>query len=253
MNFSDLKRYLPLPVYLISFIFIFSTTAQAADIQAQLDSNNGSSGLSVQNSSSAQVARVDSSGNLTAQGNVGIGTSSTGGVLLYVSPEGEPPTFVGAGDSYIQNNLEVDGITYLNDVYINGLEVNGATFNGNVGIGTIDILSVKGGAYLATTSGNVGIGTITPNNLFAVGVNSPFQVDGGGAIAAVTGITTSGAYTQSGSLANLFSGTSTFNNAVDSALFTGGNVGIGSINPGQKLDVQGTVRAIGFTMSGQHP
>ena len=32
-----------------------------------------------------------------------------------------------------------------------------------------------------------------------------------------------------------------------------GNVGIGSLAPGQKLDVKGTVRAIGFTMSGQTP
>ena len=32
-----------------------------------------------------------------------------------------------------------------------------------------------------------------------------------------------------------------------------GNVGIGSTAPGQTLDVTGTVRAIGFTMSGQTP
>ena len=117
MNLSDLKRYLFLPgIYLLSFIFIFSSIAQAADIQAQLDSNNGSSGFTIENSSNVGVDRTDSNGN------VGIGTT-TALTLLYVSPQGFPPTYVGSGDAYIQNNLEVDGTAYLNDVEINGLEV----------------------------------------------------------------------------------------------------------------------------------
>ncbi|MGH7250124.1 MAG: hypothetical protein ACREGC_04050, partial [Minisyncoccia bacterium] len=36
-------------------------------------------------------------------------------------------------------------------------------------------------------------------------------------------------------------------------LITSGNVGIGSLSPGQALDVQGTVRTISFAMSGQTP
>jgi hypothetical protein len=36
-------------------------------------------------------------------------------------------------------------------------------------------------------------------------------------------------------------------------VLNGTNVGIGSLSPGQLLDVQGTVRTIGFTMSGQTP
>ena len=32
-----------------------------------------------------------------------------------------------------------------------------------------------------------------------------------------------------------------------------GNVGIGSTNPGQTLDVNGTIRTINFTMGGQNP
>ena len=77
MNFSDFKRFFPV-LYLFNFIsiFIFSSQAQAADIQAQLDSNNGSSGFSVQDSSSNEVGRVDSNGNLTTHGNVGVGTSN---------------------------------------------------------------------------------------------------------------------------------------------------------------------------------
>src|SRR5476651_1869876 len=105
------RNYYFLPgICFLSFIFIISPIARAADIQAQLDSSNGSSGLSVQNSSSAQVSRIDSNGNLTPQGNVGVGTSSTGCVLLYVSPQGITPSYATAGDAFIQNNLEVDGI-----------------------------------------------------------------------------------------------------------------------------------------------
>lgn len=51
------------------------------------------------------------------------------------------------------------------------------------------------------------------------------------------------------------SGTATLTNPaalwVDNGIsvFNSGNVGIGSLHPGQRLDVQGTVRAIGFTLS----
>lgn len=92
---------------------------------------------------------------------------------------------------------------------------------------------------------NVGISTTGPQSLFAVGSTSQFQVNSSGAIAASTGITTSGGYTQSGTTANTFTGTPTFSNATYSGLFTGGNVGIGSATPGQKLDVVGTLRVIG--------
>ena len=85
MNFSDLKRYFFLPIiYLLSFIFLFSSIAQAADIQAQLDSSNGSSGFTVQNSTGVGKDRIDSNGN------VGIGTT-TSQTLLYVSPTGRTP------------------------------------------------------------------------------------------------------------------------------------------------------------------
>lgn len=57
-----------------------------------------------------------------------------------------------------------------------------------------------------------------------------------------TSILSSVPYTQSGTGANTFTGVTTFSNATNSALFTGGNVGIGSIIPGQILDVNGSAR-----------
>jgi hypothetical protein len=72
-------------------------------------------------------------------------------------------------------------------------------------------------------------------------------------ITAVTGISTSGAYTQTGAGANTLSGTTSFSALGTAATIVQGNVGIGSAAPGQKLDVQGTVRMTGLTMSGQTP
>ena len=48
-------------------------------------------------------------------------------------------------------------------------------------------------------------------------------------------ISNTGGYTQSGTTANTFTGTPTFSNATYSALFTGGNVGIGTTTPSEKL------------------
>jgi len=50
---------------------------------------------------------------------------------------------------------------------------------------------------------------------------------------------TSGGYTQTGTSANTFTGTPTFSNATYSALFTGGNVGIGTTSPNAALQVAG--------------
>lgn len=88
-----------------------------------------------------------------------------------------------------------------------------------------------------TTGSNVGIGDASPAAKFVVGNGDLFQVNSSGAIAASTGITTSGGYTQSGTTANTFTGTPTFSNATYSALFTGGNVGIGTTIPQGALAV----------------
>ena len=73
-----------------AFFSLFPNLVQAADIDAQLDSNNGSSGFVVQTNSTVEVARVDSRGNLTIHGNVGIGTW-TSRALLDVSTGLESP------------------------------------------------------------------------------------------------------------------------------------------------------------------
>lgn len=91
------------------------------------------------------------------------------------------------------------------------------------GIQSVEQGTADRGLYLNPGGGNVGVGNTSASQLFGVGSASQFNVDTSG------NITTSGAYTQSGS------GIDKFN----------GNVGIGSATPGSALDVQGSVRIFG--------
>lgn len=94
-------------------------------------------------------------------------------------------------------------------------------------------------------TGNVGIGTTNPG-AFKLNVSGTGRFSGllttTGITNSTTAFTNSAAYTQTGTSANTFTGTSTFSNGTYSALFTGGNVGIGSSSPARLLNVAGAVR-----------
>ena len=96
-------------------------------------------------------------------GNVGMG-HGVPMALLDVSLTGNtgPQIESGAGNAYIQNDLEVDGTAYLTDAAIGTLTISaggGLTLTGG---STFDHLTVTGSTFLATTSGNVGIGSTDP-------------------------------------------------------------------------------------------
>ncbi|MGI0133777.1 MAG: hypothetical protein ACREBW_02305, partial [Candidatus Micrarchaeaceae archaeon] len=69
---------------------------------------------------------------------------------------------------------------------------NGQTLTlGGSGTGNVSLVS-NGTTALTAVGGNVGVGTTAPAALFSVGSGSPFQVNSTGAIAAATGVISSG-------------------------------------------------------------
>lgn len=144
---------------------------------------------------------------------------------------------------------------------------------GNVGIGTVFMQS----AALTVMNGNVGIGTWKPGATFSVGSTfsvttagtttvGQLQVSGTNAImkgnstASGSNVTLSGpsnansfltlkpaAVTSNGGHVDIAVGNVGIGTITAFTVIDGGNVGIGSLTPGSTLDIQGTVRASGFS------
>ncbi|MBP6342353.1 MAG: hypothetical protein KA403_00290, partial [Candidatus Omnitrophica bacterium] len=192
---------------------------------------------------------------VTSAGNVGIGTSTPAGALAVLNGN------VGIGTVSPISSLQVIGTVTATNFVGNGSGLTGlaagATItdaDNNTRVQTeesanedyIRLDTAGTERMVINPSGNVGISTANPANLFAVGPTSQFQVNNTGAIAASTGIATSGGYTQSGTDANTLTGTTTFSNATTAAVFSTGNVGIGTTSATVALlNVNGEVYAAG--------
>ncbi|MBF0331322.1 MAG: hypothetical protein HQL17_05235, partial [Candidatus Omnitrophica bacterium] len=249
-------------VYL-SCLFLASFSASAADIQAVLDSNNGTSSFVVQSSTPATVGAISSSGHLTLNGNIGLGVGA--GALLGVDNALRPTAasgylnlLGGAGNARI--SISDTDIHFATGDATEKVIINN---NGNVGINSAAPgakLDVTGGAariLSGTTAPNIGLAT-TPGSLY---VQENLEVDGsvnlgdanvdnlvivgtlslGGSTnyeGAVT-ITTTDAgalLVRKTDLTNIFKIDT--NAAIVSAM---GNVGVGTIAPSQRLDVRGNI------------
>ena len=188
---------------------------------------------------------------LNVLGNVGVGTISYSKYLTTAAP---------AGGAIFEGNVGIGSLTPGQKLDIKGtVRDNGEIIFGNVGIGTSSLQTA-----FAVTNGNVGIGTWSPNALLDLGPtlsNSKFFIYNGLVAAGDTdGITQlSGEmryFGDNGGGSNTYQTNMTFGFLSDTAVFqermrlTGvGNLGIGSTTPGQLLDVNGTARMTGFTLS----
>ncbi len=191
-------------------------------------------------------ASTSSSGNptsaimsLLANGSVGIGT---------------PTPSSAAGWSRF---LQVSGTNSA--LSLKNTSTNGADFSiGSDVIGTTGTLSIYGNAsnlFNIQSTGNVGIGTTTPNyklQIHNAAAGSGLQFtdsDSGTTSADGIFIGMSGGAVNNGQFANLENaGLEFYTNGtanVDMFLDSSGNLGIGLTNPGAKLDVNGSIRALG--------
>jgi len=159
---------------------------------------------------------ADSSNNtdfvVSESGLVGIGTSNPSAPLNVVTDSSTPPSST-QGILRFQTNTGVDdraakigAVTGASGyVYFQGIRP---------GIGNDSYL------VLNPIDGNVGVGDVTPAALFTVGDGDLFQVNDSGAIAAATGITSSGTIQFSGLTANRLvatDGSSNLTNTISSA------------------------------------
>ena len=140
-------------------------------------------------------ALIDAGGDIYGHNLILEGSSPQGATTVAsLTVEGTLAIGDAAGDAVTVN---ASNWTLTNDtaVTLSG-GVNGINFDSNT-------LSID------AANDRVGILTASPSAALSVGATNQFQVNSSGAIAASTGITTSGGYTQSGTSANTFTGTVT--------------------------------------------
>src|ERR1019366_2988405 len=188
-----------------------------------------------------EKARVDSNGNIgigtstpvgglaVMNGNVGIGTWVPGGALTVMNGN------VGIGVTAPGEILEVSGaIKATAAASLGGTYANSAILDNHPDPSNNGIARILTFGKDASTKGMFEVYQAMSNN---GGGNVPFFINTVGNVGIGTTVPSS----------LLEVGVRKFN------VTSTGNVGIGSINPGKALDVVGTVRTTGLTMSGSSP
>lgn len=186
------------------------------------------------------VGTAAPAGGALFSGNIGVGTA-----LLTNSAVSVMNGNIGVGTWNPAQMLDVKGgavfgSSYSGSIQSRNIPLNSVAIQGNLGVGTV-FLERSG---LSVMNGNVGIGTFAPFGPLHVGVgtfvtgkNNVFVVDGFGNIGMGTILQQAGLAVMNGNV-----GIGTW--VVDSGrtVIAGGNLGIGTVRPGQALDVTGAMR-----------
>jgi hypothetical protein len=190
---------------------------------------------------------------INSSGNVGIGTTSPGAKLQIGSATYAPNANLG------NNLLQIkspSGYAYL--TIGNGDSANATSYIGGASgftvIGSVTDAGALSEHARITNTGNVGIGTTSPGATLQIGagIANVSQKIHGGSTAGIQIFTGGGSgtkiaaleqyFSNEGSLQLHLSGTSKIRlRANGDSFLNGGNVGIGTASPSEKLDVNGTV------------
>lgn len=213
----------------------------------------------------------------TTFGNASYGTTVAGSSLT-ISPTAWTATPTISGLITATGGLTANGALTANNTFtlgdngdtgsVNTSDWDISTAGAMTGIGAITMDGLLTGTAGATLSGAaislnassnyaVSIGTGTSTGAVSIGGgsntvavdSSDWDISTTGVMTGISGITSDGAYTQSGTSANTFTGTSTFSNSTYSALFTGGPVGIGMTGPTALLHITGTAGTVSLEIN----
>jgi hypothetical protein len=215
---------------------------------------SGTTALLVQNANaSASLAVLDN-------GNVGIGTTSPTSILDTVVSNGAKSgiRFRGYSDASTPYLLSLGTYTY-SDIFqitsVNGLVSLNNTSLYDLALGTNNTERLR-----ITSTGNVGIGKTTPNAKLDVSgsaiITGSLTVTGG-----ITGSITSASYATQALSASyaltasyaLNAGDSVWTGSGGNIYYNGGNVGIGTTSPSDKLTIQSSGTGTGLKIIGYQP
>ncbi|HTY12716.1 MAG TPA: hypothetical protein VMD02_00850 [Candidatus Omnitrophota bacterium] len=278
-----MKKY----VLIVVLIGLASASAFSANVKMILDSSDGSSALSIQDKTSKEVARVDSSGRVgigTTAPLYGLDVSTTltrginsvsnayGGYGVYgtasdTSAVGPNYGVYGSAAANFNGSAGVYGVatgspSQVYGVYgsaggLSGRGVFGTESGG--GYGGYFLNSSSGvGLYAASTSGyaavfpsgNVGVGTASPSNLLTLqGSATPqLMITQPSATDALTLGYNEASYAYMATLGSHPLALFT-NNLERLRVTSAGNVGIGTTGPGEKLEIVGNAKITSLSTS----
>ena len=180
---------------------------------------------------------------LSNNGNVGIGTTFIGGIGEAALTVMNGP--VGIGTWVPSRELDVKGSGNFSDIVYAPSIISNSQTNLIIGQDENDTSEIT----FDVASENILFDSNTGSAIFNIPVQATSITGGGVAISNLTLQSTTAVGTTDSVIFRVGNNGATQAMTISHA----GNVGIGSINPSQILDVQGTIRASNFTMTGQTP